>query len=199
MVRVKVCGLTSFEQAMETAALGADALGFVRAKESTRFFADFSVLSGVRVLLPTMPLVAVYADYWGDPELCRFDVAQAVDLDTDRYLSGIRVVRVQESDTVESVLERAGRGDLVLLDAYHAQLGGGTGERVDWGLAAEFVAAFSGRVILAGGLGADNVGDAVRKVNPWMVDASSRLEVSPGVKDLDLVKGYIESAKSAGR
>ena len=52
-----------------------------------------------------------------------------------------------------------------------------------------------GRVVLAGKLAADNVGDAIRRVRPWAVDASSRLEVEPGIKDPDKVRAYVEAAR----
>nr|MBA3476585.1 hypothetical protein [Actinomycetota bacterium] len=57
-------------------------------------------------------------------------------------------------------------------------------------------AAAPGRIVLAGKLGADNVAEAVRRVRPWAVDASSRLEASPGIKDPDKVRAYVEAARA---
>ncbi|HSO01936.1 MAG TPA: phosphoribosylanthranilate isomerase, partial [Gaiellaceae bacterium] len=53
-----------------------------------------------------------------------------------------------------------------------------------------------GRIVLAGKLGADNVGEAIERVRPWAVDASSRLESAPGIKDPDRVRAYVEAARS---
>ena len=58
-------------------------------------------------------------------------------------------------------------------------------------------AAAKGRIVLAGKLAADNVGEAIRRVRPWAVDASSRLEAKPGIKDHDAVRAYVEAARSA--
>ena len=59
----------------------------------------------------------------------------------------------------------------------------------------ERAATAPGRVVLAGGLAARNVGEAIRAVRPWAVDASSRLEVEPGIKDPDKVRAYVEAAR----
>ena len=85
------------------------------------------------------------------------------------------------------------RGALPLLDTASDAVHGGTGTSFDWGLIDDEYRPF----VLAGGLGVDNVGSAIRTVRPHGVDASSRLETVPGRKDPDTIRAFIEEAKSA--
>jgi phosphoribosylanthranilate isomerase len=84
-----------------------------------------------------------------------------------------------------------------LVDAFHAARFGGTGETVDWDLAALVREQIGGPTILAGGLTPDNVAEAIRKVRPYAVDVSSGVEVSPGIKDPIKVRDFIQAAKGA--
>jgi phosphoribosylanthranilate isomerase len=84
-------------------------------------------------------------------------------------------------------------GQIPLLDTWSAERHGGTGSVFDWSLAE----GLQRRFILAGGLGPENVAAAIRQVRPWGVDASSRLESSPGIKDAGKVAAFITEAKRA--
>jgi phosphoribosylanthranilate isomerase len=88
-------------------------------------------------------------------------------------------------------LNGVSEGQIPLIDTYHPIAHGGTGARFDWGLAADL----DRRYVLAGGLGPDNVSEAVRLLAPWGVDASSGLESSPGIKDPELIRTFVERAK----
>jgi len=106
-------------------------------------------------------------------------------------------------------LERQGAGDprirpcTVLLDAYDPAVRGGSGRRFNWNLIAQArqrgKMADLGPIILAGGLDAACVGEAIRKVRPWAVDVASGVESAPGVKDLGKVRAFIEAVRSADR
>jgi len=99
--------------------------------------------------------------------------------------------------SVEDIREMRGYpAEAFLLDAKAEGKHGGTGKTFDWSLARE--AKELGAVILAGGLGPDNVAEAIRQVKPYAVDASSRLEAKPRVKDPELVRRFVEAAKQAG-
>jgi phosphoribosylanthranilate isomerase len=80
-----------------------------------------------------------------------------------------------------------------LLDTAHPHQEGGTGTAFDWPVAS----GLDRKVVVAGGLGPGTVGDAIRALRPWGVDASSRLESAPGVKDADLIERYVAEAKGA--
>jgi phosphoribosylanthranilate isomerase len=78
-----------------------------------------------------------------------------------------------------------------LIDTPAGEQRGGTGKAFDWTLAS----GLPGRIVLAGGLGADNVGGAIRAVRPWGVDACSRLEVRPGKKDLQKMEDFVQAVR----
>jgi phosphoribosylanthranilate isomerase len=84
----------------------------------------------------------------------------------------------------------------LLIDAYDAQLYGGTGKKADWHVAAELAQIYP-RLLLAGGLTPANVAQAVQTVHPWGVDVSSGVEISPGHKDHNAIRAFIAAAKGA--
>ncbi|KAA3657761.1 MAG: hypothetical protein DWQ04_27160, partial [Chloroflexi bacterium] len=83
----------------------------------------------------------------------------------------------------------------LLIDTYHPTLRGGTGETGDWSMSAKLAEMIPG-LMLAGGLNADNVADAVRQIRPFAVDVASGVEASPGKKDHNWVRAFIQNAKS---
>jgi indole-3-glycerol phosphate synthase / phosphoribosylanthranilate isomerase len=164
---VKVCGLTREEDVAAAAEAGADLAGFVLAPESPR--ATTEVLD----VPETMLSVAVWVGEAGET---------VADLDQ---------VHKRAEGTVrgrDGVLLRGGEPVARLLDLPWEADDPGHWDRA---------AAADGRIVLAGRLAADNVAAAVRRVQPWAVDASSRLESSPGVKDHAAVRAYVEAARSA--
>ncbi len=84
----------------------------------------------------------------------------------------------------------------LLIDTYHPTLRGGTGETGDWAMSAQLAQSVPG-LMLAGGLNAQNVAEAVQQVRPFAVDVASGVEASPGKKDPELVRAFIRNAKSA--
>jgi indole-3-glycerol phosphate synthase / phosphoribosylanthranilate isomerase len=164
---VKVCGLTREEDVAAAAEADADLAGFVLAPESPR--ATTEVLD----VPETMLSVAVWVGEAGET---------GADLDQ---------VHERAEGTVrgrDGVLLRGGEPVARLLDLPWEADDPGHWDRA---------AAADGRIVLAGKLAADNVAAAVRRVQPWAVDASSRLESSPGVKDHEAVRAYVEAARSA--
>jgi phosphoribosylanthranilate isomerase len=162
---VKVCGLTRDEDVAVAADAGADLLGFVLAPESPR--AAQAVLA-----VPDETLaVAVWVGAAGD---------SPADLD--------------QVHTVEPGKVRGRDATLYRGDEPVARLVDLPWEEDDpthWDRARST----AGRVVLAGGLGPENVAEAIAAVRPWAVDASSSLEVSPGVKDHARVRAYVEAAR----
>jgi phosphoribosylanthranilate isomerase len=86
-------------------------------------------------------------------------------------------------------------GLLLLADSRHPSMAGGTGVAFAWDLAADLALRY--RLMVGGGLAGDNVGAAVRRLRPWGVDASSRLESSPGIKDAARVREFVRAARAA--
>lgn len=195
VTRVKICGITRFDDAIAALESGAHAIGFVFDPASPRFVGDDADLLEKCCGLPWISKVAVFGELPPRiPESARLcDTLQWVAGERPDGLSvGIRAVRLREG----ADLDPCDDADAVLLDAYHASKFGGTGEQVDWQKASQIVAAESRPVILAGGLEPSNVADAVRAVRPFGVDVSSGVEASPGVKDPKLVRAFCRAVQA---
>lgn len=208
MVKVKICGITNYNDAAAAVDAGADALGFVFFRESPRYLSSEDAGNIIRHLPPFVATVGVFVNE--SPRVIE-DTASAAGLsvvqlhgeeaaEVCRSLSiSRRVVKAFRVRSLESLDEFAVYKDDVsafLLDAYSAKAYGGTGEVFNWDIALE--AKRYGRIILAGGLTPDNIGDAVRHVGPYAVDVSSGVESARGKKDHLRMKLFIERAKAAG-
>ncbi|MBL8067705.1 MAG: phosphoribosylanthranilate isomerase [Armatimonadetes bacterium] len=195
MWRVKVCGLTNLEDAEFAWEEGADALGFVLEPKSPRFVADWAFLNQAHKLLGAQT-VAVFGEY-SPADLTVFDAVQAFGPDQKVGKAWMPVFRPRDNQPVDDWLAATSGWEWCALDPFSVVAQGGSGTRLDWDLAADFVKKFAGKVILAGGLNDENVGEAVERVRPYGVDASSGLEEFPGKKDESKVFGYIRNAKDA--
>ena len=201
--RVKICGVTRPEDAELAVELGAAALGFNFYAPSPRYITPASAREITRRLPPFVTSVGVFAD---EP-------------DTDRILSaareaGVNAVQVRGprlpdlgrlleqcplivAVSVHAHFQAAELGALkastYLLDGFDPQLLGGTGKTFDWNVARE--AGRYDRIILAGGLAPENVGQAIRAARPFAVDVASGVESSPGVKDPGKLRAFFSAVK----
>jgi indole-3-glycerol phosphate synthase len=163
---VKVCGLTRAEDVAAAAEAGADLAGFVLAPESPRAAAD---------VLPVPDELLAVAVWVGEAG----QSSASLDQVHERAPGSVRgrdAVLLRDGEQVARVLDLPWEQD----DPDH------------WNRAATA----DGRIVLAGKLGPDNVADAIRRVHPWAVDASSKLESSPGVKDHEQVRAYVRAART---
>ncbi|MGH7742828.1 MAG: phosphoribosylanthranilate isomerase [Candidatus Eiseniibacteriota bacterium] len=198
---VKICGLTNFEDARAAVAAGADWLGFVvhppspRHIEPERAAEILAALPGavaVAVMVATSPALALAIARRmraSRVQVHRPPAGWAVDFELPVAL----VVPVAADGALTETLPDPRH--LVMLDTAHAELAGGTGETFPWEAAKRV--ARERRVLLAGGLGPDNVGDALARVHPFGIDASSSLERAPGLKDRERVRRFVEAARAA--
>ena len=205
-VRIKICGITSKEDALAAAQLGADALGFVFAASPRKVSAE-RAREIIKALPPFVKTVGVFVDE--DPErvssiaaLCGLDILQLHGSESVDYCSSfdrrvIKAVRMQSREELKNLSKYVDVVDGLLLDTYVPNKPGGTGITFNWKLAVE--ATGYGRIILAGGLNPENVAAAIKMVKPYAVDASSGLERSPGVKDHEKVAQFIKAATEAAR
>lgn len=203
--RIKICGITRWEDAQLAVDLGAAALGFNFYSRSPRHLDPAAARAIILKLPPLIVPVGIFANESdGDlvagiaresrvtvlqmhgPQFPPRDAALA-------HFPWIRAVAVREGFRPETLRELG--GDAFLLDAFDAELLGGTGKPFKWALADE--ANRFGTVILAGGLTPENVGQAIREVRPFAVDVASGVETSPGVKDEKKLRRFFAAVQEA--
>lgn len=193
-VLVKICGLTDARDVAEAVAAGADAIGFVFAESPRRVTPQQAAslardvpgnVLRVAVMLHPVPsewqqVAEIFA-----PDVLQTDAEDFASLDIGPDIRRWPVIREGKTQTAEAPV-----GHYIYEGARS-----GRGKTVDWAQAAS--RAKTGGMILAGGLGPDNVAAAVRAVQPAGVDASSSLEVAPGRKSVEKMRAYVTAAKSA--
>ncbi|MGI9645092.1 MAG: phosphoribosylanthranilate isomerase [Ilumatobacteraceae bacterium] len=197
---VKICGVTSEDDALLAVAMGADAVGFIMAP-SKRQIAPQKVYDITRRLPPEILTVGVFRD-----EL----PSRVVEL---AHKAGVKGVQLHGRETAAQTVEVAGHfrwvikvfaagnellpradqygTDMIMLDGPNP----GSGKVFDWSLAGD--APDSVKLILSGGLTPENVSGAIAEVEPWGVDVATGVESAPGRKDPMAVKRFIENARSA--
>jgi phosphoribosylanthranilate isomerase len=202
--RIKICGLTRVEDVQAAVSAGADAIGFVFYPPSPRFVS----LEQARALMAHVPPFVTTVGLFVNAEPAQVEAALAAlplqllqfhgdeaEAECARYgRPYIRAVRMREGvDLVEyAACFPSARG--FLLDAFVEGYGGG-GKVFDWSL---IPARFERPLILSGGLDADNVGAAVRRVRPWAVDVSSGVEAQrKGIKDAGAISRFISGVRDA--
>lgn len=203
MVRVKICGITSREDALRAAEAGADALGFIFYAPSPRYVPPGRAAEIVAHLPPFVTPVGVFVNESREKilETVRTVGLRVVQLhgdETPEACGGypvpvIRALRVDEGFEPETM--RAYPVKTFLLDKKKKGLYGGTGETFDWGLAR--AAKAYGRIVLSGGLGPENVAEAIRTVGPYAVDCGSGVESGPGRKDPEKLAAFFEAIRTS--
>jgi len=205
MVKVKICGITNRDDAEVAVAAGADALGFVMYKQSPRWVEPAVARAIIAELPPFVLPIGVFVNEEAGivrrlVDECGFALAQLHGDETALYCQqlgrpALKALRLKDRGAFLALAEFQGRAGArgFLIDAFSDQAYGGTGQTVDWTLAAEVARAVP--VLLAGGLTPFNVAEAVRLVRPYGVDVSSGVELSPGKKDSRKVSAFIEAAR----
>ena len=199
-MKVKICGLTTYEDARQALDLGAWALGFILHRPSPRYIEPAAIARIVSRLPPAALAVGVFVDapledVVATVRLARLRGVQLHGVEPPAYADRvpaelvIKAFRVGESFDL-SQLEAYPR-QTILLDAYHPSAAGGTGLQVDWSLAR--AAGGVRPIVLAGGIRPDNVEDCLRLARPDAIDVSSGVELRPGVKDPELVRRLFEA------
>jgi phosphoribosylanthranilate isomerase len=203
--RVKICGITRWEDAQLAVELGASALGFNFYPPSPRYIEPAAARAIIVKLPPLVTTVGIFADEPNDEHVA--GVAKEARV-TVVQLHGPRVpkldgvlaefpricgVTVKEGFKPEALRDLG--GDAYLLDAFDIKLLGGTGKPFNWALARD--ASRFGTIILAGGLTPENVGRAIREVRPFAVDVASGVEAAPGVKDANKLRAFFQEVRQA--
>ena len=203
MVKAKVCGITTPEDALTAANSGADAVGLVFAESPRKLSVEQA-----REIAATLPdgvlKVGVFVDeepekaLWIVREL-GLDYAQLHGDESPETVTflrgeGVKVIKALRVRGAGSLAAMDGyEADLFLLDAWSEKARGGTGERFDWEVAKSYGG--RGNILVSGGLTPENVREAIRFFEPYGVDASSSLEDAPGKKNGERVRRFVSAAK----
>ena len=203
-ITVKICGITSVEDARAVEQAGADAIGLMFFEGSPRHISLGQAKAIVDSLSNNVVRVGVFVN--SDESFvrraiqnCTLNVLQFHGEETPEYCAQfdvmtMKAIRVRDEASLKEMEQFPTDG--FLLDAFSKDALGGTGETFNWDLAKR--ATESGRpIFLAGGLTSENVAEAVRAVGPFAVDVSSGVESEPGKKDADKVRAFVAAAKGA--
>jgi phosphoribosylanthranilate isomerase len=207
MVKVKICGITNYQDAYNAVKLGVHALGFIFAP-SPRKITPEKAREIICAISPFVKTVGVFVNEDPDTirkiiQFCGLDLVQlhgdeSPDLCHELMPYSIKAFRPKNEDSLSSIRPYVGRIRALLFDTYSEEKRGGTGKTFDWDLA------IKGKelgmpVILSGGLTPSNIEQAISTVRPFAVDVNSGVEESPAKKSPDLMKRLMETIKGMNR
>lgn len=200
--KVKICGITNIEDALMACRHGADALGFVFYEKSPRYVSPEVANAIVAKLPPFVTPVALFVDASEEHihSVINASTRWMIQFHGEESESQclvfnrpyMKALRVQQGDDIAALVDLYPSACAVLLDAYKAGVPGGTGEIFDWSL---IPAELSTLIVLAGGLTACNVKQAVDQVKPYSVDVSGGVELAKGIKCEQKTRDFIKRAK----
>ncbi|MEW6041350.1 MAG: phosphoribosylanthranilate isomerase [Elusimicrobiota bacterium] len=214
MVKIKICGITNFEDALNAAGLGADYAGFIFSKKSVRNISIKNASEIIKKLPVSVKTVGVFVDENVENIIktikkCSLNLIQLHGNESLEYCKNlkdelaksnlnsvglIKAIKIKNRDIIESIENYKGKIDFLLLDTFVEGAEGGTGATFDWDIAVE-VKKSGMDFFLAGGLTPENVKQAVEKIQPYGVDTSSGVERLPRRKDFDKLKRFITCLK----
>ncbi|MGE6790758.1 phosphoribosylanthranilate isomerase [Pseudomonas guineae] len=203
VVRSKICGITRIEDALAAVEAGADAIGLVFYAKSPRAV----TVQQARAIISALPPFVTTVGLFVDASRCELgEILDAVPLDLlqfhgdespaacdDYHRPYIKALRVKPGDDIAAQVALYKNASGVLLDTYVPGIPGGTGEAFDWSLVPE---SLSKPVILAGGLTAENVAQAIELVRPYAVDVSGGVETAKGIKDAQKIRAFMQAVKA---
>ena len=203
-VRSKICGITRIEDALAAVEAGADAIGFVFYAKSPRAV----TVQQARAIIAGLPPFVTTVGLFVNASACELnETLDAVPLDllqfhgdeTPEECAGyhrpyIKALRVKAGDDIAASCAAYAGASGILLDAYVEGIPGGTGEAFDWSLIPQ---GLSKPIILAGGLCAENVAQAIAQVRPYAVDVSGGVEQGKGIKDSAKIRAFMQAVRSS--
>lgn len=202
MTRIKICGITREQDALAASAAGADAIGLVFYPPSPRAVDTGQAARIVAALPPFVTTVGLFVD--AEPAAVRAVLAEVpLDLlqfhgeESDDYCRQfgrpyLKAVRVRSADQLQDVAAQWPGAAGILLDSYKPGVPGGTGEVFDWRLVPR---ERDWNLVLAGGLVASNVRQAIDEMQPWAVDVSGGVEAAKGIKDVAKINAFVQEVK----
>ncbi|MEJ7624930.1 MAG: phosphoribosylanthranilate isomerase [Pyrinomonadaceae bacterium] len=209
MTRIKICGITNLTDARHALACGADELGFNFHPASPRFILPAEAAEICIQLPPNASKVGVFVNAAVSAigyavlavrldavQLHGDESAEFVGLLRARIGTNVKIIKaLRVAEHFDTTAASAFRVEAILLDAFSTKAYGGTGESLDWKRTREIRDVLSQDIYLAGGLSAENVAEAINTARPYAVDACSRLEFAPGIKDAEAVKNFVAAVR----
>ncbi|CAH0990365.1 N-(5'-phosphoribosyl)anthranilate isomerase [Sinobacterium norvegicum] len=197
LTRIKVCGITQVEDALHAVASGADAIGLVFYADSPRNVTIEQAAVIAQALPPFVTCVGLFVNadasfvdaVLADVKLSclQFHGDESAVFCQQFNRPWIKAIRMRDDVDLIAASQRYNQAQALLLDAYKKGVPGGTGERFDWH---KIPADLASRIVLAGGLNSENVGQAIATAKPYAVDVSGGVEARPGVKDKSKVSEF---------
>jgi phosphoribosylanthranilate isomerase len=204
MTRTKICGITRVEDAVAAAQAGADAIGLVFVSRSPRNVGLTLAAEIAAVLPPFVTRVALFVNPDAEavdvvlrrvrPDVLQFHGEESPGFCRSFGVPYLKAARVRSGVDLLQFAALYTEAQGLLLDAWSEGAHGGTGESFDWALIPPDLPR---PVVLAGGLTANNVGQAIRTVRPWAVDVSSGVEASKGIKDAAKIAAFMKEVRNA--
>tara|TARA_R110000868_G_scaffold410505_4_gene698875 strand:+ start:120481 stop:121107 length:627 start_codon:yes stop_codon:yes gene_type:complete len=201
---IKICGITRKEDAQAAVTAGADAIGLVFYAKSPRAVSLQQSKAIVDTILGQAQIVALFVDAEVDEinniiNQLPVDVLQFHGQENQAFCQQFgkpywKAVRVQSQDDIIAAEREYPDAAALLLDAYQADVPGGTGQLFDWSLVPSTL---STPIVLAGGLTPANVTEALEQVKPWGIDVSGGVEASKGIKDNHKITQFIQAVRHA--
>jgi phosphoribosylanthranilate isomerase len=203
VVKVKICGITNLEDALNSIDAGCDALGFVFYRKSPRYL----TLSKARRLINNLPQQIIKIGVFVDArektvrriaKLCKLNMLQFQGTESPGFCDRFKGYKIIKAFRIKNRLDLIDvlkyKTFASLFDTFTESRVGGTGRRFNWGLV-RCRTSIKRFIFLSGGLTAHNVKEAIRTVHPQWVDVSSSVEIRPGKKDYNKLKEFIEAIR----
>ena len=204
IVKIKMCGITNFEDALNASRLGADALGFVFVENSPRYIKPHDAAHIINKLPPFINKVGLFVDpskqeVEDAARIANFDLLQFHGDESEGFcnqfnLPYIKAISVKTDVNLLEYSRKYASASALLLDAYSEEARGGTGKTFDWNLIPK---EGSIPLIVAGGLNNENIADLLRQVMPYAVDVSGGVEISKRQKDCKKMEDFILGVRNA--
>ena len=202
--RVKICGITRVEDALSAVCAGADAIGLVFYASSPRCV---SVVQAQKIVAAMPPFVSVVGLFVNASTAEIQSILSQVHLDVIQFhgdetpaqcaqinLPYYKAIRVKPDTNLLQYAIEFNAAKALLLDAYSEQAYGGTGHTFDWNLIPDNLPK---PIILAGGLDANNVANAIQQARPYAVDVSGGVELTKGIKSAGMIAAFMQAVKES--
>ena len=209
---VKICGITSIEQAVQVAELGANAIGIISVDESPRYISPEKkkvIFKTLKDLYPNIDRVSVIKDipidsiiksFLGEPNETIIQLHGDEDIDYCQKLKQLipnvglwKAFRIKNKKDLDKIKPYENFIDAILLDSWNKETYGGSGKRIKQKYLEDL--SFSKPWWIAGGVSTEWIGEILKNIKPNGIDISSSIEISPGIKDLEKTKQIIKKIK----